>query len=318
MRIYSVNIKKLITVLKTNVTRLKQSKKLLKSLKFVTLCKHSQGDTMNVKTTKDGLLVSNLVNFNLAQTLDCGQAFRWTKDLNDCWNGIVADKVLKIKQDNNGLLFYNTSQKDFENFWRDYFDLDRDYGKIIKDISCHPILKEATDMCGGIRILKQQPFETLCSFIISQNNNIPRIKGIIDRLCQNFGKEINGHYTFPDAITLSKLSLEDLAPLRSGFRAKYILDAAQKCANGEIDFDKIHTLPLDDARAELMKIKGVGPKVADCTLLFGFYKTDAFPQDVWIKRAMLKLFDGKLPDCALENAGIVQQYIFHYARTMDI
>lgn len=273
---------------------------------------------MKISTTKDGLLVSDIANFNLAQTLDCGQAFRWIKDDSDCWHGIVENRILKIKQNDTGLLFYNTTQEEFDNFWRDYFDLDRNYGEIIEKISFHPVLKEATAMCGGIRILKQKPFETLCSFIISQNNNIPRIKGIIDRLCQNFGKEIDGNYTFPDAKTLSKLSLEDLAPLRSGFRAKYILDAAQKCANGEIDFEKIYTLPLDEARAELMKIKGVGPKVADCTLLFGFYKTDAFPQDVWIKRAMLKLFDGKLPDCAIENAGIVQQYIFHYARTMDI
>ncbi len=273
---------------------------------------------MNIKTTNDGLLITDIEYFNLALTLDCGQAFRWTKDNSGCWHGIVCQHTLKIKQDDNGLLFFNTSYQEFDNFWRAYFDLDRDYGKIIKDVSCHPILKEATNMCGGIRILRQQPFETLCSFIISQNNNIPRIKGIIDRLCTSFGKQINGHYTFPDAATLAQLSVDDLAPLRSGFRAKYLLDAARKCANNEIDFNKVYTMPLDDARAELMKIKGVGPKVADCTLLFGFGKTDAFPQDVWIKRAMQKLFDGSLPDCAKANAGIVQQYIFHYVRTMNI
>ena len=273
---------------------------------------------MKITQQNNNLLITELKNFDLALTLDCGQAFRWAQGEDGCWQGIANGRPLRIKQDKNGLLFYNTTTKDFEDFWRSYFDLDRNYGEIIDAVSVHPVLKQATDMCGGIRILKQQPFEALCSFIISQNNNIPRIKGIIDRLCTSFGKNVDGFYTFPDAVTLSKLSLEDLAPLRSGFRAKYILDAAQKCASGEIDFDKIHTLPLDKARDELMKIKGVGPKVADCTLLFGFYKTDAFPQDVWIKRAMQTLFDGVLPDCAQANAGIVQQYIFHYARTMNI
>lgn len=276
------------------------------------------GDNMKISKINEGLLISDLENFDLALTLDCGQAFRWSKDENGCWHGIANGRLLKIKQDHNGVLLYNISTEDFENFWRSYFDLDRNYQEIIDNISAHPILKEAASMCGGIRILKQQPFETLCSFIISQNNNIPRIKGIIDRLCTAFGEKVNDYYTFPNAQTLSKLTLEDLAPLRSGFRAKYILDAAQKCANGQIDFDKINILPLDDARAELMKIKGVGHKVADCTLLFGFGKTDAFPQDVWIKRALQTLFDGKLPDCAQSHAGIVQQYIFHYARTMNI
>lgn len=273
---------------------------------------------MKITKQNNNLLISELKNFDLALTLDCGQAFRWSMDDSGCWHGIANGRPLKIKQDQNGVLLYNTSAEDFENFWRSYFDLDRNYQEIIDAVSSHPVLKEATALCGGIRILKQQPFETLCSFIISQNNNIPRIKGIIDRLCSSFGKNIDGYYTFPDANTLSKLTLEDLAPLRSGFRAKYILDAAQKCANGEINFDKIYALPLDDARAELMKITGVGPKVADCTLLFGFAKTDAFPQDVWIKRAMQTLFDGKLPDCAQAHAGIVQQYIFHYARTKNI
>ena len=173
-------------------------------------------------------------------------------------------------------------------------------------------------MAGGIRILKQEPWETVCSFIISQNNNIPRIKGIIERLCENFGEKIEGGFAFPSAEKIAALSLEELAVIRSGFRAKYILDAARKFASGEISSERLEQLSTDEARSQLMKIYGVGEKVADCVLLFAFARIDAFPKDVWIKRAMEKLFSGDLPECAVPYAGIVQQYIFHFARTTKL
>ena len=163
-------------------------------------------------------------------------------------------------------------------------------------------------------MLNQEPWETLCSFIISQNNNIKRIKGIISRLCENFGENKGGFYTFPTAEKIAALTLEDLSVLRSGFRAKYILDAAKKVSSGEVELKKLKDAPTDGARDELMKITGVGPKVADCVLLFGLEHADAFPKDVWIKRAMQVLFDGELPECAKPYAGITQQYIFLYAR----
>ena len=145
-------------------------------------------------------------------------------------------------------------------------------------------------------------------------NNIKRIKGIISRLCENFGEEKDGYYTFPTAQKIASLSLEDLEVLRSGFRAKYILDAAIKISSGEINLDALKDMTVDLAREELMKIKGVGPKVADCALLFSHKHIEAFPKDVWIKRAMEKLFNGELPKEAKEYAGIIQQYIFFYAR----
>ena len=254
-------------------------------------------------------------NFELPHTLDCGQAFRWVEKENGVWCGVAFNKYLELKKMEDGsIILYNTTEDDFNNIWRDYFDIDRDYNAIITAISSNEILKNASDFGKGIRVLNQEPWETLCSFIISQNNNIKRIKGIIERLCENFGTDMGGYYAFPTAEKVASLTLEDLAVLRSGFRAKYILDAAQKIAHKEIDLYNLKNLSVDDARNELMKIKGVGPKVADCALLFSHKHIDAFPKDVWIKRAMQVLFNGELPKEALPYAGIVQQYIFFYAR----
>ena len=263
------------------------------------------------------LIIKNISPFDLALTLDCGQAFRWTISDDGAFEGVAMGKYLKIKQENNNIIFYNTTEDEYNNIWKKYFDFERDYNEILERARKTEILKQITKNCGGIRLLKQDPWEALCSFIISQNNNIPRIKGIIDRLCENFGEKIEGGYTFPSAERLADLTVEDLAPLRSGFRAKYILSAAKKCSS-EIDLNKLHTLPIDEARNILMTITGVGPKVADCTLLFGLGFHNAFPMDVWMKRAMAALFDNKLPTGLEDCAGIVQQYIFHYARTEKI
>lgn len=263
------------------------------------------------------LIIKNISPFDLALTLDCGQAFRWTATEDGAFEGVAMGKYLKIKQDKENIIFYNTTEEDYNNIWKKYFDFERDYAEILKRARKTELLNTITKDCGGIRLLKQDPWEALCSFIISQNNNIPRIKGIIKRLCENFGEKIAGGYTFPSAERLADLTVEDLAPLRSGFRAKYILSAAQKCSS-EIDLNELHTLTICEARNILMTITGVGPKVADCTLLFGLGFHNAFPMDVWMKRAMAVLFDNKLPDGLEDCAGIIQQYIFHYARTEKI
>ncbi len=274
---------------------------------------------MNNITYKNGnVYIDDVKNFDLAMTLDCGQAFRWKED-NGVWSGVAFGKRLKISKENESIVFFDTSKEDFENIWSDYFDFSRDYGKIIDDIKSDEILKKASDFGYGIRILNQEPFETLCSFIISQNNNIPRIKGIIDRLCKKYGQKIDdGLYSFPDAETLSKLTANDLSDIRMGFRAKYIIDASQKVASGEVNLSDLFSLDTDTARTELMKIKGVGPKVADCTLLFSLKHFDAFPKDVWIKRAVEVLFPQGLPECANGYKGIVQQYIFYYSRSGNL
>lgn len=269
----------------------------------------------SAKFDNNNVYITNYGGFDLPHTLDCGQAFRWEEDENGIWHGVAFNKYLKLQKLSDGtVVLYNTSKDDFEGIWRHYFDLDRDYNEIITAISEDETLKKASEYAHGIRVLNQEPWETLCSFIISQNNNIKRIKGIISRLCENFGESKDGYYTFPTAEKIAGLILDDLSVLRSGFRAKYILDAANKVASGEVRLENLKNAPTDGARDELMKIMGVGPKVADCVLLFGLEHADAFPKDVWIKRAMQVLFDGELPECAKPYAGIAQQYIFLYAR----
>ena len=270
---------------------------------------------MTVTEINGNLQIENLKNLSLSETLDCGQAFRWQEISDNMWQGVAFGRCLKIGFSEGVFTLYDTTIDEFYSLWENYFDLSRDYGKIITEISADKTLKQASAFAEGIRILNQEPWEVLCSFIISQNNNIPRIKGIISRLCENFGERLDGgFYTFPTAEKIASLTLDDLAVLRSGFRAKYILDAAGKVASGQVNLTALRNMDTLSARRELMKIYGVGEKVADCALLFGLGHIDAFPKDVWIKRAMAKLFDGELPECALPFAGIAQQYIFHYAR----
>lgn len=159
-------------------------------------------------------------------------------------------------------------------------------------------------------MLKQDKWECLCSFIISQNNNIPRIKGIISRLCLHYGH-------FPSPSELASETVESLGFLRSGFRAKYLIDAAEKTADGSLELEAIPDMTIENARKRLMTIKGVGPKIAECVLLFGMYKTEAFPIDVWIKRVMDNYYPEGLPDEAKGIEGIAQQYLFHYIRNLE-
>ncbi len=253
------------------------------------------------------------LNFDLAETLDCGQAFRWEEN-DSVWTGAAFGKILKLKADGDKLYLYCT-EDEFNEIWSDYFDLKTDYQKIREELRLmHPVLCEAEKFAPGIRVLRQEPWEALCSFIISQNNNIKRIKKIVKSLCETFGEDLGGIYSFPSAETLAKLSEEDLAPIKSGFRAKYILSAAQMVSSGEIDLKSLYKLELNSARNELMKIKGVGPKVADCVLLYGFHRTECFPLDVWMNKAMKMLFPNNKPEDFGTNAGIAQQFIFHYSR----
>ena len=258
-------------------------------------------------------------DIDIAKTLDCGQAFRFSES-DGVWRGVAMGRAITLTQEGNKITLFDVDEEEFNSLWRGYFDLDRDYEMIKSSVSSNEILKKATDFSDGIHILRQEPWEAVCSFIISANNNIPRIKGIISRLCENFGKQVaDGLFTFPSAERIAALTLDDLAVIKSGFRAKYILDAAQKFSRNQIDVEALYTLSIDEARNALMTIKGIGPKVADCALLFGWGRVECFPVDVWIRRAMNHFFgENGLPSEAVEYAGIVQQYLFYWARTTGL
>ena len=276
--------------------------------------------------------------YNLAKTLDCGQCFRWervteTKHETE-WIGIAYGKLISVAQDGDELIFYNVDKADFENLWCHYFALDEDYEKIDRELieKCdNPTFKKALEEGKGIRILHQEPWETVCSFIISQNNNIPRIKKIIEAMSESLGSPIDasmmeGHgaksyiaHSFPTAKSIFIAGEDYIFSLKTGFRAKYIMDAADKWCSGEINEEELKSIEkLNDAITYLCKVKGIGLKVASCALLFGFERHDPFPVDVWMKRVLDKYFEKDFDPASFGRyAGIAQQYLFDYERNLD-
>lgn len=252
-------------------------------------------------------------DFDIRRTFLCGQCFRWKECDDGSFEGIAYGRYLRISQQDDIITLHDVSSEDIP-LWENYFDLSTNYDEVVKKLSADKTLAAACKESHGIRILKQDPFETLISFIISQNNNIPRISGIIGRLCEGFGSKIDNGYAFPTLQQLEGICIDDLAPLRAGFRAKYICDAVKKVSSGEVDFDEINALPLSQAREKLKLICGVGDKVADCVLLFAFKKYDAFPRDVWVKRLMAEFYPDGLPECTAGIEGIAQQFLFDYVR----
>lgn len=269
---------------------------------------------MDYKVKDNDIIVSEK-DLDLDETLDCGQAFRWKKIPSDyicTYTGAFFNDRLTVSQIDKGMfIFHNTDERFFLEKWVSYFDFDTDYSELKRCFSEDETLSKACNYAGGIRLLRQDSWESLISFIISQNNNIPRIKGIIDRLCEHYNGE------FPSIEMLSKENADSLMYLRSGFRAKYLEDAAAKTASKAIELEKIAKMPIDDARKALKSIKGVGPKVAECVLLFGMYRKEAFPIDVWIKRVLSQYYPNGFPEFVKQNAGIAQQYLFHYIRSIS-
>lgn len=270
---------------------------------------------MNITQQANGVLLSDIKHFDIKKSCECGQCFRFNKSVSG-YIGVIGQNIADIRiLPGEGYLFADTDMESFMRVFYPYFDLGRDYDKIVSAFENDTILCKAAQFGNGIRIFRQDAWETLISFIISQNNNIPRIKGIIKRLCESFGEQIqDDFYAFPSAQRLAALSTEALAPIRAGFRARYIIDAAKKTACGKLAIYELCALPYENAQKELLTVTGVGKKVADCVLLFGAGHTEAFPVDVWIKRALAVLYpDLDEPDFGLYG-GLAQQYLFYYAR----
>lgn len=258
-------------------------------------------------------------DFDLDKIFNCGQCFRWSKDTDGSYVGAANGRAARVSKSGNIITVSGLGMAD-EAHWRDYFDMDVVYSDIRKSVSNCDYMQQASDFGIGIRILKQNKWEALCSFIFSQCNNITRITNIIERFCALLGEPIPFEdgviFDFPTPERVAALTPDDLAPLKSGYRAPYVIAAAREVAEGRLDLDAAAQLPTAEALAELKKLQGVGDKVANCVLLFGLGKRDAFPIDVWMKRALKENFPADFDPAVFgQHGGIAQQYIFYFARS---
>ncbi len=259
----------------------------------------------------------------------CGQCFRFDPvppndpdDLDDpndpdtpeAWRGVAFGKQLTVFSAPQGALLDCAAEE--ADCWHAFFDMDRDYAAVRQAVAIDDFMAAAAAFGRGIRILHQDFWEALCSFILSQCNNIPRIKRLIASLCAAYGAPIGRDaFAFPGAAVVARLSEAELRALGVGYRAPYVLAAARAVAEGRLHADTLRALPGDEAKRTLMRVEGVGEKVADCVLLYGLHRLDAFPVDTWMRRALAEYFPANFDPAVFgAHAGIAQQYIFHYVR----
>lgn len=269
------------------------------------------------ETTKNSMQFDG-GGMNLKATLFCGQSFSWQRT-EDGFAGTAGNHCVVARQNGSTICLSHPGGAPFtdkeERFWHTYFAMDLDYPALQQRFCANKNLRACVMAEPGIRVLRQPFFETLLAFIISQNNHIPRIAAIVQRLKTGFGAPLGGgQFAFPLPEALAPLEPEDLAELQAGYRAKYLIDAAQKVALGQVNEGELRAMLPEDARKKLCTILGVGSKVADCVLLFGLGQWQTAPMDVWMKRAMTHLFPGGMPKETEGFEGIAQQYIFHWAR----
>ncbi len=287
---------------------------------------------MKVSCENNIVTVDGVNDFTLSQILECGQCFHFDKLDEEVYEVVAFGRAVKMEQTDKVLRIYGSSMEDYEGIWKLYLDMDNDYGLIKQSvIKADGALKTAVDEKSGIRILNQDFFETLISFIVSQNKSIPQIKQCVKKISHRFGDEVIGYngeafYVFPDVQRLHDATEEELRECKVGFRAPYIKNATEAVYSGAVTKEKLDELDIAQARELLMTIKGVGEKVANCVLLFGLGRREAFPVDVWMKRIMEQMyFDGKdtkkqdIEAFAVNKfgdlGGYAQQYLFDYART---
>lgn len=278
------------------------------------------------------VVLKGIKNFELPHIFECGQCFRWNKEENGNYIGVAFQRVIEVEKKGDEVTIYNTSLKDFNEIWIDYFDLKRDYSEIKEKFQEDELLNTAVKFGNGIRLLQQEPFELLISFIISANNRIPMIKRAIENISRIYGNplEYKGriYYAFPTLEEFQISNEEEGNALGVGFRAKYIRQTLEDLKAGKYDLKAIKSGTDDECHKALQSFSGVGPKVADCIMLFSMGKYSAFPVDVWVKRAMQHFYVA--PDVSLpkirefarnkfgELSGFAQQYLFYYARENNI
>ncbi|ADL52662.1 DNA-3-methyladenine glycosylase family protein [Clostridium cellulovorans] len=288
-------------------------------------------DFKNIEIKDDKVIVKDVVNFQLDHVFKCGQCFRWDETESGTYIGVAFGKVIEVEKQEADLIIHNTSEEDFNRIWLNYFDLSRNYSDIKAVLSEDPLLNKAVVFGEGIRLLKQDPFEMMISFIISANNRIPMIKKEINLISKKWGQKLTykgkDYYAFPSIEALNSASEEEIEKCGVGFRAKYIKDTVARI-NDNNNIDQMISGTDDQCHEMLKEYMGIGPKVADCIMLFSMGKYSAFPVDVWVKRAMQHFY--LAPDVSLkkirdfgrdkfkELSGFAQQYLFYYARENHI
>lgn len=282
---------------------------------------------------KDNYVVlEGVKNFNIKQVVECGQCFRWKKVTDSNYIGVAYGRVIEVVQEGDKIQILNTTEEDFSNIWQEYFDFNRDYSEVKDKLIDDELLKKSMEFGYGVRVLNQEPFEILISFIISARNSIPVISKTINNISKKYGTKLQykgeDYYTFPTIEQLSIATEDDIRETGASFRSKYIVDTVRRLKDGELSLEEIMALNDDECHTKLQEFKGVGAKVADCVMLFSMKKTSAFPVDVWVKRAMIYFYDAK--DSSLnkirifardrfgELSGFAQQYLFYYARENKI
>lgn len=289
---------------------------------------------MIIRSEAGNIIIEDVPDFSVEQTLECGQCFHFKKTGTDEYGIAAFGKLLRIRQEGSSVILQDTSIQEFDEIWKEYFDLDRDYSAIKKHLlSDDDKLEPAINSMWGVRILRQDFFETLISFIISQNKQIPHIKQIVSEISRRYGRFLGKigdeeFYSFPEPEVLKNVTATDYAECRTGFRAPYIEDAVKKVNDGTVSEAFLKAAGNTECLEQLLLIKGVGEKIANCTMLFGLGKTDAFPVDVWIKRIMESMYFGReaskqeIMDFAAEKfgeyGGFAQQYLFYYGRENKI
>jgi len=285
------------------------------------------GYTYNIEYGNNYVIIKDIEDFDLSSTFDNGQCFRWNKTENDSYIGVAMNKTVEVYRDRCNLIIKNTDKKDFNDIWYRYFTLDVDYSKIKKVLSNDPFIKKSIEYSPGLRLLRQDFYETLISFILSSNNNIQRIKKIINNICMAAGNVITyenkNYYSFPDLQNLQKFTVEDFNDFGAGYRSKYLVNTIKSLCCEKPDLNMLENGSLQSARKSLQEYAGIGLKVADCILLYSGLRYDVFPADVWIRKIVcsytnLKDCPEKIVEYAAQvygdYAGFAQQYLFHYAR----
>lgn len=272
-------------------------------------------------------MIIDVQNFNLKETVTCGQIFRFKEEVDNSFTVILPDRVINLKMDKTKLIVESSNMTDIENVIKKYFDLDFDYEKVNKKlITIDESKKYVIDFCSGLKMINEPRFEVVISYILSANNGVPQIRNTLNNISKRFGKKVifkdEEYYLFPSPEELKNASIEDYRDCKAGFRDKYIYDFVNKINNREFNLDLIDEMNSEEALDYLMTNKGIGEKVASCILLFGFHRFDVFPIDTWVKKYMkenynlntIKQIREYMKDKYKENCGLFIQYIFDYSR----